>query len=70
MIKCGVCGSENEAEALFCGTCGSPLTPAETKEIVEDATKATPPDGPTGDEAVVPGKGGARRDLGTGGGGA
>ena len=67
MIKCGVCGSENEAEALFCGTCGSPLTPAETKQIVEDATKVAPPDAPTGDEAVVPGKGGARRDLGTGG---
>lgn len=66
MIKCNVCGSENEAAALFCGTCGSPLNPAEAKAIVEEATK---PDttATTPDDTVVPGQGaGARRDLGTG----
>ncbi|MEA2673126.1 MAG: TolB protein [Chloroflexota bacterium] len=66
MIKCNVCGSENEAAALFCGTCGSPLSPAEATAVVEEATKpevVTP--GP--DDTVVPGQGiGARRDLGTG----
>lgn len=67
MIKCGVCGSENEAAALFCGTCGSPLSPAEAAAIAEDATKTTVSATPEPDEAVVPGKGGARRDLGTGG---
>ncbi len=66
MIKCTVCGSENEAEALFCGTCGSPLSPAEAKSIAQDTqTKVVEPTTP--DESVVPGKGGARRDLGTGG---
>ncbi len=64
MIKCGVCGSENEAQALFCGTCGSPLSPADAKPVVEEAKPAPPA---TPDESVVPGKGGARRDLGTGG---
>lgn len=68
MIKCGVCGSENEAAALFCGTCGSPLTPAEAEVIADEAVEPTVPEGATGDEAVVPGKGGARRDLGVGGG--
>jgi Tol biopolymer transport system component len=68
VIKCGVCGSENEAAALFCGTCGSPLSPAEGKAIAEEAAKTAPAETPTGDDAVVPGKGGARRDLGTGGG--
>jgi hypothetical protein len=66
VIKCKVCGSENEAAALFCGTCGSPLSPAEATAIVEEATKpeAVAP-GP--DDTVVPGQGiGARRDLGTG----
>ena len=65
MIKCGVCGSENEAAALFCGTCGSALTPAQAQEIVDEATK---PEvlGTTPDDTVVPGQGGARRDLGTG----
>ena len=67
MIKCGVCGSENEAAALFCGTCGSPLTPAEAAAIADDATKTIVSSTPEPDEAVVPGKGGARRDLGTGG---
>ena len=66
MIKCGVCGSENEAAALFCGTCGSPLAPAEAKTIADEAAK-TAPEATTGDDAVVPGKGGARWDLGTGG---
>jgi hypothetical protein len=65
VTRCGVCGSENEAAALFCGTCGSPLTPAEAKAIVEEETKPaiveTKPD-----DTVVPGQGGARRDLGTG----
>lgn len=67
MIKCGVCGSENEAAALFCGTCGSPLSPAEAKAIADDAAQTTVSTTPEPDEAVVPGKGGARRDLGTGG---
>jgi Tol biopolymer transport system component len=69
VIKCGVCGSENEPEALFCVTCGSPLSPAEAKAIVDDATKVTETAASTGDDSVVPGKGGARRDLGTGGAG-
>ncbi len=69
MIKCGVCGSENEAAALFCGTCGSPLDPAEAKAIADEAVEPVVPDGATGDEAIVPGKDkGARRDLGIGGG--
>lgn len=67
MIKCGVCGSENEAAALFCGTCGSPLSPAEAQPVVDEVVKPTPLDPATGDDAVVPGKGGARRDLGIGG---
>jgi hypothetical protein len=67
VIKCNVCGSENEAAALFCGTCGSPLSPADAKAIVDEATKpeVVTPAGP--DDTVVPGQGaGARRDLGTG----
>lgn len=68
VIKCGVCGSENEAAALFCGTCGSPLTPAEAKEIADAAAETAVTPAPEPDEAVVPGKDrGARRDLGTGG---
>jgi hypothetical protein len=66
VIKCNVCGSENEAAALFCGTCGSPLNPADAKAIVEEATKPEPASA-TPDDTVVPGQGaGARRDLGTG----
>lgn len=66
MIKCNVCGSENEAAALFCGTCGSPLNPAEATAIVEEATKPEVV-APGPDDTVVPGQGiGARRDLGTG----
>ena len=68
MIKCGVCGSENEAAALFCGTCGSPLSPADAKAIADEAVEPVVPEGTTGDDAIVPGKGGARRDLGIGGG--
>ena len=30
MIKCPTCGSENEAEAAFCGTCGAGLEPEAT----------------------------------------
>jgi len=67
VIKCAVCGSENEAEALFCGTCGSPLSPAGAKAITQD-TQPTVVEPTTPDESVVPGKGGARRDLGTSGG--
>jgi WD40-like Beta Propeller Repeat len=67
VIKCGVCGSENEAAALFCGTCGSPLAPADAKAIAEEAATTATPETTSGDESVVPGKGGARRDLGTGG---
>lgn len=68
MIKCGVCGSENEAAALFCGTCGSPLNAADAKAIADDATKTVVSTTPDPDGEVVPGKDrGARRDLGTGG---
>lgn len=68
MIKCAVCGSENEAAAQFCGTCGSPLSPAEATAIAGDAAKTTISETAEPDEAVVPGKDrGARRDLGTGG---
>ena len=66
MIKCGVCGSENEAAALFCGTCGSPLTPAEAKAIVEE-TKPEPVGTPESGDIVVPGQGKSQRILGTGG---
>jgi Tol biopolymer transport system component len=66
VIKCNVCGSENEAAALFCGTCGSPLSPSDAKAIVEEATKPEVV-APGPDDTVVPGQGiGARRDLGTG----
>ena len=37
MTKCAVCGSQNEAEASFCGTCGSKL---ERVEAVEHANAA------------------------------
>jgi len=47
VITCGVCGSANEAEARFCGTCGSALAPAPADS------------GP----AVVPGHGRATREL-------
>lgn len=68
MIKCGVCGSENEAAALFCGTCGSPLSPVDETALAEQAKTTVSPT-PEPDEAVVPGKDrGARRDLGIGGG--
>ncbi|MEO8272887.1 MAG: zinc ribbon domain-containing protein [Chloroflexota bacterium] len=68
MIKCGVCGSENEAAALFCGTCGSPLSPGDGNAVADEATKIAVPTTPEPDEEVVPGKArGARRDLGTGG---
>ncbi|MCI0346131.1 MAG: hypothetical protein L0221_11920, partial [Chloroflexi bacterium] len=67
MIKCGVCGSENEAAALFCGVCGSPLGPAEARDIADEAARRTGTETTPTDESVVPGKGGARRDLGTGG---
>ena len=67
MIKCGVCGSENEAAALFCGTCGSPLNPADAQPVVDEVVEPTVPEPTSADDAVVPGKGGARRDLGTGG---
>ena len=68
MIKCGVCGSENEAAALFCGTCGSPLNPADAKAIADEAAKTTVSPTPQPDGEVVPGADrGARRDLGIGG---
>ena len=67
MIKCAVCGSDNEAAAQFCGTCGSPLEPVDAAAIAEEAAKATAATDPEPDEAVVPGKDrGARRDLGIG----
>lgn len=67
MIKCGVCGSENEAAALFCGTCGSPLSPSAAKAIANEA--ATKPTGGSedGDGSVIPGKGKANAKVGTGG---
>ncbi len=68
MIKCGVCGSENEAAALFCGTCGSPLNPADAQALAEQAAKTTVSPTPEPDGEVVPGADrGARRDLGIGG---
>lgn len=68
MIKCGVCGSENEAAALFCGTCGSQLSPVDAKAIADEADKTAISVTPEPDEEVVPGKDrGARRDLGIGG---
>ena len=67
MIKCNVCGSENEAAALFCGTCGSPLSPADAQAIADEATKPEVVTPAVPDDTVVPGQGsGARRDLGTG----
>ena len=55
VIKCGVCGSENEAAALYCGTCGSPLSPVDAKAIAEEVDKTTLSVTPEPDEAVVPG---------------
>jgi hypothetical protein len=67
VIKCPVCGSENEAAALFCGTCGSPLSPVDAAAIADEAAKTSTETTPEPDEAVVPGKDrGARRDLGIG----
>lgn len=45
MINCGNCGAENEAEALFCGTCGKPL--------IAGSSKPTPPDGPDGTGVIT-----------------
>ncbi|HJP87987.1 MAG TPA: zinc ribbon domain-containing protein [Candidatus Limnocylindrales bacterium] len=63
MVKCAVCGSENEPQALFCGTCGSPMPQAAPKppepEVVTPAPEPVEPDG-----TVTPGMGYARRDLG------
>jgi hypothetical protein len=60
-ITCAVCGSVNDPNATFCGTCGAPL----------DLAQTAPPDGGSdefhvvpGEGEVVPGKGEARRDLG------
>jgi Tol biopolymer transport system component len=62
MVKCAVCGSENEPQALFCGTCGSPMPQAAAKppepEVVPEPEPVVP------DGTVIPGKGDARRDLG------
>ena len=63
VIKCGVCGSENEAEALFCGTCGSELPRPDTAAIAKQAEETTAVDTASTDDSVVPGKGDARRDL-------
>jgi ribosomal protein L40E len=40
MITCAVCGAANEAEALFCGTCGNPLGAGQPAEhgAATDAT--------------------------------
>jgi Tol biopolymer transport system component len=62
MVKCGVCGSENEPQALFCGTCGSPMPQATAKPEPEVVTPEPEPVVPDG--TVIPGKGDARRDLG------
>ncbi|HET7182622.1 MAG TPA: zinc ribbon domain-containing protein [Candidatus Limnocylindrales bacterium] len=63
MVKCAVCGSDNEPQALFCGTCGSPMPQAAAKppepEVVTPAPEPATPDG-----TVTPGSGYARRDLG------
>ena len=61
MVKCAVCGSENEPQALFCGTCGSPMPQAAKPpepEVVPEPEPVVP------DGTVIPGKGDARRDLG------
>ncbi len=63
MVKCAVCGSENEPQAMFCGTCGSPMpqaaAPKPEPEVVVPEPEPAVPDG-----TVIPGKGDARRDLG------
>jgi dipeptidyl aminopeptidase/acylaminoacyl peptidase len=64
MVKCAVCGSENEPQALFCGTCGSPMPQAAPKPVEEAVTPEPPPPPPPPDDTVIPGKGDARRDLG------
>lgn len=45
MLKCRNCGFENEAEAVFCGNCGKPLSP-DAPPIVEDGPLPGPEDGP------------------------
>jgi hypothetical protein len=65
VVKCGVCGSDNEPEALFCGTCGSALSPAAGKAIADEADQTATT---SSDDVVVPGQGGSRRErLATGG---
>jgi ribosomal protein L40E len=55
MITCRVCGAENEAEAVFCGVCGSRLGPpeataGETPAPPQTSSAEATPD----DEVVVP----------------
>jgi hypothetical protein len=67
VTKCSVCGSENEAAALFCGTCGNPLSPSGAKAIANES-ETIPTAGPDdGDGAVVPGGDKSKTELGTGG---
>ena len=44
MITCSVCGSQNEAEAKFCGTCGNKLEAASGANATAEANadEATP----------------------------
>lgn len=60
MVKCGVCGAENEAEALFCGVCGSRLTPEVAETLVTEAeAEATAAGGDA--DIVIPRSGGPGR---------
>lgn len=54
MITCSVCGSLNEAEAKFCGTCGSKLEPAPAAEAEVPTAKAPPAQAPTPRPAPPP----------------
>lgn len=40
MVRCAFCGSENEPEAAYCGTCGKPIV-------------AAPPDPPSGNDGTL-----------------
>lgn len=67
MVKCGVCGSENEAAALFCGTCGSPLSPSDATALANEAETKPTTGSESGDDGVIPGGGKGKAGLGTGG---
>lgn len=55
MITCRVCGAQNEAEAVFCGVCGSRLAAPEATAAETPAPPQTSPaDAEPNDEVVVP----------------